>query len=166
VAHRPICRSLPALCRIYRRIGETGLVDQLDTRILDLLGENARLPVATLARRLRVARSTVQERITRLERTGVVAGYTVKLGPAASGRRVTAHVSITVDPKQGDHVQQTLRRIAEVRMLHTVSGPVDLIAVVAAETTADIDTVLDRIGNIPGVDRTTSAIVLTTKLDR
>jgi DNA-binding Lrp family transcriptional regulator len=141
-------------------------MDQLDTRILALLGENARLPVATLARRLRVARSTVQERIARLERTGVVAGYTVKLGPGASGRRVAAHVSITVDPKQGDHVQQTLRRIPEVRTLHTVSGPVDLIAVVAAETTADIDGLLDRIGNIPGVDRTTSAIVLTTKLDR
>jgi DNA-binding Lrp family transcriptional regulator len=141
-------------------------VDQLDTRILNLLTGNARLPVATLARKLRVARSTVQERIARLERRDVVAGYTVRLGPAATGRRVTAHVAITVDPKQGDHVQENLRRISAVRTLHTVSGPVDLIAVVAADTTADIDTVLDRIGNIPGVARTTSAIVLTTKLDR
>jgi DNA-binding Lrp family transcriptional regulator len=141
-------------------------VDQLDSRILDLLVDNARIPVTAIARKLRVARSTVQERITRLERSGVVAGYTVRLGPAATGRRVTAHVAITVDPKQADHVQQTLRRITGVRTLHTVSGPFDLIAVVAAETTADIDSVLDRIGNIVGVERTTSAIVLTTKFDR
>jgi DNA-binding Lrp family transcriptional regulator len=141
-------------------------VDQLDGRILDLLVENARTPVTAIARKLQVARSTVQERITRLERTGVVAGYTVRLGPAATGRRVSAHVSITVDPKRADHVQQTLRRIPGVRTLHTVSGPFDLIAVVAAETTADIDAVLDRIGNIVGVERTTSSIVLTTKFDR
>jgi DNA-binding Lrp family transcriptional regulator len=141
-------------------------VDQLDGQILDLLVENARTSVTELARRLRVARSTVQERITRLERTGVIAGYTVRLGPAATGRRVTAYVAITVDPKRAAHVQQTLHRIPGVRTLHTVSGPFDLIALVAAETTADIDAVLDRVGEIVGVERTTSAIVLTTKFDR
>lgn len=141
-------------------------MDQLDRRILDLLVEDARSSTAALARKLSVARSTVQERIARLERTGVIAGYTVRLGPGATGRRVTAHVAITVDPKRSDHVQQTLRRISGVRTLHTVSGPFDLIAVVAAEATADIDAVLDRIGAIPGVERTTSAIVLTTKFDR
>jgi DNA-binding Lrp family transcriptional regulator len=141
-------------------------VDQLDRRILDLLVEDARVSTAALARQLGVARSTVQERITRLERTRVIAGYTVRLGPAATGRRVAAHVAITVDPKRSDHVQQTLRRIEGVRTLHTVSGPFDLIAVVAAETTAEIDAVLDRIGAIAGVERTTSAIILTTKLDR
>jgi DNA-binding Lrp family transcriptional regulator len=141
-------------------------VDALDTRIFDLLVEDARQSVTSLAQRLRVARSTVQERIRRLEQTGVIAGYTLRPGPAATGRRVSAHVAVTVDPKRSDHVQQTLRKIPGVRTLHTVSGPFDLVAIVAAETTAEIDTVLDRIGAIPGVDRTTSAIVLTTKFDR
>ncbi|MGH3866707.1 MAG: Lrp/AsnC family transcriptional regulator [Pseudonocardiaceae bacterium] len=141
-------------------------MDDLDQRILDLLGGDARQSVTVMARRLHAARSTLQERIARLERSGVIAGYTVRLGPAATGRRVTAYVTITVDPKRGDHVQRTLRRIAGVRTLHTVSGPFDLIAVVAAESTAEIDHVLDRIGDIPGVERTTSSIVLTTKFDR
>ena len=141
-------------------------MDDLDERILDLLVDDARQSITVLARRLHVARSTLQERIARLERNDVIAGYTVRLGPAATGRRVTAHVAITVDPKRGDHVQQTLRRIAGVRTLHTVSGPFDLIAVVAAESTAEIDRVLDRIGGIPGVERTMSSIVLTTKFDR
>jgi DNA-binding Lrp family transcriptional regulator len=59
-------------------------------------------------------------------------------------------------------VQQTLRRIVVVRTLHTVSGPFDLIAVVAAESTAEIDNVLDHIGGIPGVERTMSSIILTS----
>ena len=79
---------------------------------------------------------------------------------------MTAHVAVTVDPKRSEHVQSTLRKIEGVRTLHTVSGPFDLIAVVAAEATAEIDSVLDRIGAISGVERTTSAIVLTTKFDR
>jgi DNA-binding Lrp family transcriptional regulator len=141
-------------------------VDQLDRRIVDLLVEDARQSVTALARRLRAPRSTVQERLSRLQRSGVITGYTVRLGPAATGRNVTAHVAITVDPKRADHVQQTLRRIAGVRTLHTVSGPFDLIAIVAAATTDEIDGILDRIGAIAGVDRTTSAIVLTTKFDR
>jgi DNA-binding Lrp family transcriptional regulator len=141
-------------------------MDHLDQRIVDLLVEDARQSVTVLARRLQVARSTVQDRIGRLERSGVITGYTTRLGPAATGRRVTAHVAITIDPKRGDHVQQTLRRIAGVRTLHTVSGPFDLIAVVAADSTEEIDCVLDRIGGIPGVDRTTSSIILTTKFDR
>lgn len=141
-------------------------MDDLDQRILDLLADNARQSVTAMARRLRVARSTLQERIARLERSGVIAGYTVRLGPAATGRRVIAHVAITIDLKRGEHVQQTLRRIAGVRTLHTVSGSFDLIAVVAAESPAEIDRVLDRISGIPGVERTTSSIVLSTKFDR
>lgn len=141
-------------------------MDDLDQRILDLLVEDARQSVTVMARRLHVARSTLHERITRLERRQVIGGYTVRLGPAATGRRVTAHVAITIDPKRSDHVQQTLRRIAGVRTLHTVSGPFDLIAVVAAESTAEIDALLDRLGSVPGVERTTSAIVLATKFDR
>ncbi|MGH3671457.1 MAG: Lrp/AsnC family transcriptional regulator, partial [Pseudonocardiaceae bacterium] len=142
------------------------VMDDLDQRILDLLIEDGRQSVTVMARRLHVARSTLQARITRLERRNVIAGYTVRLGSAATGRRVAAHVAITIDPKRGEHVQQTLRRIADVRTLHTVSGPFDLIAVVTAESTAEVDTVLDRIGGIPGVERTTSSIVLTTKFDR
>jgi DNA-binding Lrp family transcriptional regulator len=151
---------------IGRQIGENASMDHLDQRIVDLLVDDARQSVTVMANRLHVARSTLQDRIGRLERSGVIAGYTVRLGPAATGRRVTAHVAITIDPKRGDHVQQTLRRIAGVHTLHTVSGPFDLIAVVAAESTAEIDCVLDRIGGIPGVDRTTSSIILTTKFDR
>ena len=142
--------------------------DELDQRILRLLAEDSRQAATALARRLGVPRSTVQERITRLERSGVIGGYTVRWGPAAEdgARAVTAHVSITVDPKLASSVVGALSRIDEVRTVHTVSGPFDLIAVVSAASPAAIDAVLDRIGAVPGVERTTSSILLTTRIDR
>jgi DNA-binding Lrp family transcriptional regulator len=141
-------------------------LDELDRRILDALAVEARQPAAAIARKLGLARSTVQERILRLERTGVITGYTVRLGPAATGRQVTAHVAITVDPKHAASAVVSLAAIAEVRTVHTVSGTYDLLAIVAAETTAAIDAILDRIGEITGVERTTSSILLSTRLDR
>jgi DNA-binding Lrp family transcriptional regulator len=75
-------------------------------------------------------------------------------------------VQITVDPKRGDAVVAALQAIPEVRRLETVSGAYDLVAVVAALSTAEVDAVLDRIGRVEGIERTTSAIVLSTKIDR
>lgn len=142
------------------------VTDPTDRQILDALSVDARQPAAAIARKLGLARSTVQERILRLERTGVIAGYTVRLGPEATGRQVTAHVAITVDPKHAASVVGSLATIAEVRTVHTVSGTYDLLAVVAGETTSAIDAILDRIGEIAGVERTTSSILLRTRFDR
>ena len=59
-----------------------------------------------------------------------------------------------------------VRKIPEVRVLHSVSGPFDLIAIVAATSIVELDTLIDRIGALDGVERTTSAIVLSTRIER
>lgn len=141
-------------------------LEDVDQRIVDALSADARQPAAAIARKLGLARSTVQERIVRLERSGVIAGYTVRLGPAAAGRAVTAHVAITVDPKRAAAVVGALATLTQVRTVHTVSGSYDLLAVVAGESTAAIDAILDAIGAIAGVERTTSSILLRTRFDR
>lgn len=137
-----------------------------DQQLLALLRANAREPVAALARKLNLARSTVQERIARLERDGVIAGYTVKVGEEHEGRQIQAHVMISADPKWADRVAAELRRIPEVRSLSAISGAYDMIALVAAPTTARIDAVLDAIGKVKGIERTMSSIILSTKFDR
>ena len=63
-------------------------------------------------------------------------------------------------------VEEALRRIPQVRQLHSVSGPFDLIALVAERSIGDLEQLLDRIGRLEGVERTTSAIVMSTKLTR
>ena len=78
---------------------EMANIDSTDRQLLALLRSDAREPVAALARKLDLARSTVQERIARLERTGVIAGYTIRAGEDFADRQILAHVMISVDPK-------------------------------------------------------------------
>jgi DNA-binding Lrp family transcriptional regulator len=141
-------------------------LDATDHMLLNLLRENARTSTAELARGLGLSRTTVQSRIERLERTGVVAGYTVKLADEVERGLVRTFVLITLAPKQTQVIQSALRRIPEVRTLHSVSGPFDLLAIVAASSIGELDAVIDRIGELEGVERTTSAIVLSTRIER
>lgn len=136
-----------------------------DSKLIALLRGNAREPTASLARKLGLARSTVQERIARLEREGTIKGYTVKLADETAGH-LKAVVMISTDPKQADRVTAELKKIPDVRSLAAVSGASDLIATVEAETAAKLDAALDRIGHIHGVARTVSSIILSEKFSR
>ena len=137
-----------------------------DVALLALLRANAREPTASLARKLGLARSTVQERIARLEREGTIRGYTVRLSDEMEAGKLRAVVMISTDPKRADRVALELRKMVEVRSLSAVAGTFDLIATVEAETAARIDVLLDRIGRATGVARTVSSIVLSEKFRR
>lgn len=141
-------------------------LDPTDRALLALLRENARRSTAELARALGLSRTTVQSRIERLERARVIAGYTVKVDDAVEAALVRAHVMVTVGPKQTGAIEAALRRIPEVRSLHSVSGVFDLLTVVAAPSIQELDALIDRIGALDGVERTTSAIVLSTRIER
>jgi DNA-binding Lrp family transcriptional regulator len=142
-------------------------LDETDQALIGLLRANARLPAALLARRLGLSRSAVQARLARLERDGVIAGYTVRLGSDAQDRpAVAAHVMLTLDPKRQEAAIAALQGLPEIACAHTVSGPYDLLIEVAAESAAALDQLLTRIGKLPGVLRTTSSILLATPFDR
>ncbi len=141
-------------------------MDDLDRTMLALLGSDARISVATLARRLKVARSTIQARLERLETTGVIAGYTVKLGEAARQGRIRATVLLNIEPRAQANILTRLKSIAEVERVHTTSGRVDLLLQVSAPSTAVLDGVLDHIGEMTGVKSSESLIHLSTKIDR
>lgn len=136
-----------------------------DEQLIGLLKINARESVASLARKLGVSRSTVQDRIKRLETSGIITGYEVRLGSKSVGG-IQAFVEITLDASQLPAILGELKSIPQIETIHTVSGKFDLIAVVGANTTERVDQVLDKVGGINGVLRTSSAIILSTKLDR
>lgn len=137
-----------------------------DERLLDLLRANAREPAASLARKLGVARSTLQERIARLEHEGTIKGYTVLLSEAAAARNFRAVVMMEIDARHADGVTAELRKFSEVRSLRAVSGVYDMMAVVETDTASRMDGVLDRIGKMSGVARTVSSIILSEKFSR
>src|SRR3954462_2486868 len=101
------------------------ILDKTDHALLALLRENARASTAELARRLALSRTTVQSRLERLERQRGGAGYTIVGPDELEAALVRAHVLITVAPRQSAAIEAALRKIAEVRVLHSVSGPFD-----------------------------------------
>lgn len=141
-------------------------MDDLDRNILAQLSGDARMSVAVLARRLRVARSTVQARLERLESTGAIAGYTLRLGEAARGARIRATVLLGIEPRAQAGVLSRLKSLPQVERVHTTSGRVDLLLQLATSSTTELDETLDRIGGIEGVRSSESLIHLATKLDR
>jgi DNA-binding Lrp family transcriptional regulator len=141
-------------------------MDAIDERLISALRENGRASTAQLARLVGRSRTSVQSRIERLERQGVIVGYEVRLAPEHGLGAVRAHVMIKVGPKETRSVAAALRAIPQVRILHSVSGDVDMIAVAATASVAEMDEVIDRIGALDGVERTTSSIILSTKFER
>lgn len=141
-------------------------MDRIDELLIAALVEDGRASVATLGRRVGLSRTTVQGRLERLERTGVIDGYTVKLGDDRYRSGVRAIMMITVRHKDTQRVERALRDTPEVRELHAVSGGHDLVAVVQTSSLETLNAAMDRIGALEGVERTLSSIVLATKFRR
>lgn len=140
--------------------------DGLDQELLALLAVNARASTAELSRRLKVARTTVVARLARLEREGVISGYSVRLRHDLAQQGLSAFVGITVQPRAGADVVKLLERVPEVRQLDSVSGQFDYVALLRAESAEQLDALLDRIRALEGVQQTTTSVVLSRRIDR
>jgi DNA-binding Lrp family transcriptional regulator len=137
-------------------------MDTLDHQLIGLLRDNARTTVLEMARSLGVSRATVQNRMRRLERDGVILGYTVRLQAPGSQAPIRALMLIQVDG-DGDALIPLIQAEPSVRMLHTTNGRWDLVAEIETETLADFDRVLRRIRTIPGVANSETSLLLSSR---
>lgn len=137
-----------------------------DRQLLMILSEDARMPIATLARRMGVARATVQARLDRLVEVGIISGYSVRLSDDYQNGLARAHVMIVLTEKALGQVVRALQAFPEVIAVHSVSGNVDLIVEVAAPSIRDLDRTIDTIGELDGVARTQSSVILSTRFQR
>lgn len=141
-------------------------LSERDEALIHLLQTNSRESVSNLARKLGVSRTAVQERMNKLQRSGVIQGYTVKLNPDWLEEQISAFILMVVEPKHAARVRIALDKLPPIQALWTVSGRIDLIVMVRTSTTAEIDKLLDEIGAVEGVNRTESSIILTSKSNR
>jgi DNA-binding Lrp family transcriptional regulator len=137
-------------------------MDDIDRQLLSLLRDDARAPVASLARKLRVSRGTVQNRMARLESAGVIVGYTVRLKPQAEVQRIRALMTVAVEGNQAESVLRALRGDPAVSALHTTNGRWDLVVEVQAETLHTFDRVLERVRRLDGIANTETSLLLST----
>jgi DNA-binding Lrp family transcriptional regulator len=137
-------------------------MDDLDHRLLALLRGDARASVASLAKKLGVARGTVQNRMARLEADGTIVGYTVRLKPDVQEQSIRALMTIAVEGNQVDAVVKSLRGEPNVASLHSTNGRWDLVAELRTDSLASFDRVLAKISRTPGVLSSETSLLLTT----
>jgi len=141
-------------------------ISDKDQQLISLLQENARLSVSELARRLSVSRTAAQMRLQKLERNGVIDGYSVRLSASFLKDRVRALVMIKSPPANRIKIEKALSKIPQLNSLYSISGAFDLYAVVSAASVDELDAAIDRIGRLEGVADTMSSVILSTKIDR
>jgi DNA-binding Lrp family transcriptional regulator len=137
-------------------------MDSTDRKLLSLLRDDARLPVATLAKSLKVARGTVQNRLARMEADGTIVGYTVKLKPQVEEQTIRALMTVAVEGNRTDEVLRALRGDPAVCALHTTNGRWDIVAELRTDSLEAVDRVLGRIRLIDGISNTETSLLLST----
>ena len=139
-------------------------LDKKDLNLIALLRSNARMPVVKLAKHLGVSRSTVQNRINKLEHDGVILGYTVKLSPDSESHPVRLLMNISVEAKSEPAVIKRLRGYPEVIAIHHTTGHWDVIADIRAQTLPSLNSIMGEIRLIKGILQTETNVLLDSQL--
>jgi len=137
-------------------------MDSMDHELIALLRANARLPVVKLASKLGISRATVQNRINRLLRLGVIRGYTINVDPGIDSGDVKAFMSIAVEGKKALAVVRSLRGYPGIKALHNTNGRWDLIAEIQIDTLESFNHLLNDVRLIDGVSSTETSLLLDT----
>ena len=139
-------------------------IDELDARLLLAISRTPRAGIMELARQLNVARGTVQARLDKLRQRGVVTGFDPDLHLATLGYDVTAFVTLEISQGRLSDVVDHLIKIPEVTEAHSTTGPGDLHCRVVAHTNEHLQSVLNRILDVSGIDRVSTQIALTEQI--
>ena len=135
-------------------------IDSIDHALISLLRQNARESVATLASKLGVSRGTVTNRMDKLERDGVVVGYTVRLRPDVQTEVLRAWMSVEIVGNDTRRVMASLLGEPGVAALHSTNGRWDLLAELQVASLEELSRVLERIRLIKGISNTETSIHL------
>lgn len=139
------------------------LIDDIDTRILRILQDNARTSNAEIARQVGMAPSAILERIRKLERKGVILGYQTRLSPAALGNRMTAYTLVHTEEALGTmETAEHLSELPEVIEVHYVAGQDSYLVKTRTRDPEHMTELLKTIGRIATVRSTRTTIVLST----
>jgi DNA-binding Lrp family transcriptional regulator len=137
-------------------------MDEIDRRLIALLRANARAPVASLAKTLKVSRGTVQNRIDRMTERGDIVGFTIKARAETEAERVRAVMAIAVEGERSGAVLRALRGFPQVERVHMTNGRWDMIAELNTDSLAGFSAALDAIRLIDGISATETSLLLKT----
>jgi Lrp/AsnC family leucine-responsive transcriptional regulator len=144
-----------------------GAIDFTDRKILSALLSKGRSTFAELAAHVGLTAPTVHDRVKKLERSGIIEGYTAIINPSSLGYDITAMVSIVTDSKTSPHeYEKTLAEVSEIQKCYSVAGEETYILLVLTRTPKTLEKVLQRIKGIPGTVSTKASVVLSSPISR
>jgi DNA-binding Lrp family transcriptional regulator len=135
-------------------------MDDKDRQMIALLRANARMPMVDIAKKLAVSRATVQNRLSRLEQSGVILGYTLRLKPGTESHPIRLFMNISLEAKNEPEVIKQLQRYPEITVIHHTTGHWDLIAEIRAQSLPMLNTLLGEIRLIKGILQTETNLLL------
>lgn len=159
---RTLCISLVYILFVSGSI--SGVLDDLDRRLISLLRTDGRAPVTTLARQLGVTRATVNNRLERLLDSGRVLGFTIRTRDDSADGEVRAISLIEVEGRTTNDVIAVIRGIPEIQSLHTTNGGWDLVAEIRCDSLLEFDRILLQIRSVEGVINSESSLLLSSVL--
>ena len=137
---------------------------ELDTQIIALLKRNARILVTQMARELGVSRVTIDAHIKKMETSGVISGYTVKLGTEEFWHKVSGWILISVQANKEEHAIEQMIGMPDITRLHTTNGKWDLAAEIQVATLEHFDAVISKLRQIDGITETDTSLLLSSRI--
>lgn len=138
-------------------------MDAIDRHIVEMLRDNARLPLKSIAASVGLARSSVRERLTKLEAAGTISGYHARI---VNESGISAILQLRLARTPSPDIVAAVTGMAEVARCYSLSGDIDLLVEIEAADAALLNDARDRIALIVGVEDTTTALILKRDKDR
>ncbi|MBA6231193.1 MULTISPECIES: Lrp/AsnC family transcriptional regulator [unclassified Colwellia] len=142
------------------------MITEKDEELLSILRCNARASVSDIARATGVSRTAIQNRLTKLENSGVIKAYSIVLGSEYSNKLISANVSLKVNPNLRRNICIALRKIHNISHIYSISGEYDLLATIQAQTLEKLNEILNMVCSLEGIERTNSSIILDTVFEK
>ena len=135
-------------------------LDKIDRELLNLLQENAELTYAELGKRLGISPSTVYMRVKKLKEKGVIKRIIAEVNPEVLGYKLRSIIFVSIDVKKYNSVVEALSKIPQIKIIYDITGEWTFALEALVRDHQELSSLLDKIGNIDGVQHTSTAVVL------
>ena len=138
--------------------------DSADYKIIQILKKNARLPISSISQEIGVSRVTVQKKIRKLEKNGIITGYTAKLNSDSFSHKVKGWILINAEANKEEKAIKSMMKLPEITGLYTTNGKWDLAAEITSTNLEDFDRAISLLRSINGILETETSLLLSSRI--
>ncbi len=138
------------------------MLDEIDKRIIRVLEKDARTSLRKISKRVDVSLGTVSNRVKKMEKNGVIKGYSVILNPEEIGWELNVVIGLRIQKGRLIEIQEKIAKDSRVHGVYDVTGDFDSMVIARAKNRKDLDDLSKNVLSIDGVERSVTHLVLNT----